>query len=61
MQYGFILLSGSAESKDLPGTVVESVGHLIQISLAEAFHRCFLQEILAQQPVGVLVSSALPG
>lgn len=47
-QYYFVLLSESAKSKNFPGTVVEPVGHLIQISLAEAFHQSSLQEILAQ-------------
>ena len=49
------------EAESLPGSVIQRGGERVAIALGEAGHAAPLREVLAQQPVGVLVGPALPG
>lgn len=45
----------------LAWSVIESEGDLGAPSLAEVLHRGALRDVLANEPIGVLVRAALPG
>src|SRR5690606_36185017 len=47
--------------KGLPGSGVEFSSYLIQVALIEALQAGALGEVLAQEAVGVLVATPLPG
>src|SRR6202022_4632410 len=52
--------AGLVEPQALAGSVVELVSDAIEVSLGQLAQIGALGEVLAQQPVGVLVGTALP-
>lgn len=54
-------LDGLAPAQRHPGAPIELIGNGVQILLAIAAQISPLGEVLAQEPIGVLVAPALPG
>jgi len=55
------LLGRVSEGEALAGAVVELVGDGVELSFGDRAEVDALGEVLAQEPVGVLVGAALPG
>ena len=60
MQVLGIDLQGRAVTQGHPGPPVEFIGHRIKLLLGVATEVRTLGEVLAQQPIGVLVATPLP-
>jgi hypothetical protein len=58
---GLQSIRGSLKSQCFSGTLIEAQRDLVQVGLTVAGQVGLLRQVLAQEPIGVFVASALPG